>query len=114
VIAITSPRHEHLMTYAFGPFELDVTVFELRRDGGTVPLQPKAFDLLVYLLERRDRVVARGELLQALWPGSDARAGTLSQALRAVRRALGDDGVSQRFVRTLRTRGVRFVAPLAG
>ena len=100
------------MRYAFEAFELDVAVFELRRDGRPVPLQPKLFDLLLYLLERRDRVVAGPELLTALWPQGRADAGTLSQALRALRRALGDDGAQQRFVRTLRKRGYRFVAPL--
>jgi len=100
------------MRYAFGPFELDVAVYELRRDGAPVPLQPKLFDLLLYLLERRNRVVAGPELLTALWPNGSAGAGTLSQALRSLRRALGDDGVRQSFVRTLRKRGYRFVAPM--
>jgi DNA-binding winged helix-turn-helix (wHTH) protein/tetratricopeptide (TPR) repeat protein len=100
-------RHE------FTDCSLDVAARELRRNDHIVHLQPKAFDVLVYLVGARDRVVPKDELLEKLWPGESVGETSLSFAIKAVRRAIGDDGAAQRVVRTVHGRGYRFVAEIA-
>jgi DNA-binding winged helix-turn-helix (wHTH) protein/predicted ATPase len=96
--------------YRFGEFQIDDTLYELRRAGEPVELQPKVFDLLLYLVRQRDRVVARDELLEQVWAGVVVNEEALTRAVYAVRRALGDAGASPRIVQTVRRRGLRFVA----
>jgi DNA-binding winged helix-turn-helix (wHTH) protein/tetratricopeptide (TPR) repeat protein len=96
--------------YAFGDFELDLAALELRHGGRPIPLQPKAFDVLAYLVRRRDRPVPKDELLDALWPGEPASEASLTRAVSALRRALGEAG--RRAVATERGRGYRFAAPV--
>jgi DNA-binding winged helix-turn-helix (wHTH) protein/tetratricopeptide (TPR) repeat protein len=89
---------------------LDVSARELRRVGTPVALQPKAFDVLVHLLEARDRVVSKDELLDTLWPGEAVSESSLTFSIRAIRRAVGDDGNAQRVLKTVHGRGYRFIA----
>src|SRR5437870_764737 len=96
----------------FGPFRLDTTKRVLLRDGEPVALTPKAFDALVLLVERRDSVVSKQELLAALWPDTAVEDGTLSQHVFMVRRALSDSGSKARYVATIPRRGYRFIAPV--
>lgn len=96
--------------FTFDHFELDERLYELRASGDRVAVQPKALDLLAYLVRHRDRVVAKSELLEALWPDVDVGETALTQAIKGVRKALGDDGDGQRYVATVRGRGYRFVA----
>lgn len=102
---MTGSRH------AFGAFEVDEKLYELRRDGRVVPIEPKVFDVVVYLLHHRDRVVPKEELLQELWPPS-VSASVLPRCVQAARRTLGDDAEQQRIIQTVRGRGYRFVAEL--
>jgi len=95
--------------FAFGDFELDEARCELRRVGKAVELQATPFRLLQHLIHERERVVSKEELLEAIWPEVVVSDTALSSALKEVRRALGDDGKSQRWIRTLRGHGVRFV-----
>ncbi len=97
-------------TYRFGAFELDEPRFELRRAGERVELQPKALDLMLYLLSHRDRVVSKAELLKQLWPDVVVSEASLSKAVSSARRALGDSGGQQRCIETVRGRGFRFLA----
>ena len=99
--------------YHFGEFELDVPRLELRLGGQAVPLQPKALELLVYLVRHRDRVVSRDELLSSLWPDVVVTEASLSKAVYAARRALGEPVDGQEWIVTLRGRGFRFAAPVA-
>jgi DNA-binding winged helix-turn-helix (wHTH) protein/tetratricopeptide (TPR) repeat protein len=99
--------------YCFGEFELDAGLGELRRDGSSVAIDPKPFALVAYLIQHRDRYVPKGELLRELWPDVVVSDAALASALRDARRALGDDGSTQRIVRTERRRGLRFAAPLS-
>lgn len=101
------------MIFEFGPFELDLNRAELRDAGHVVPLEPKSFDLLVYLLQNHDRVLSRDEMFDHVWPDVFVTDASLSTAIAQIRRALGDDGAAQKFVRTVRGRGFRFVAPVA-
>src|SRR5687767_14267813 len=95
-----------------GVVELDEGLFELRRDGAAIPLEPQAFDVLVHLVRHRDRVVAKEELMDTIWGGRFVSETAVTSRIKQVRRALGDDGQAQRFVRTYHGRGYRFVANL--
>jgi class 3 adenylate cyclase/tetratricopeptide (TPR) repeat protein len=99
--------------FVFGDLELDEPRFELRRGGRRVELEPTPFRLLQHLVRERDRVVPKEELLEAVWPDVVVSDAALSSALKAVRQALGDDGKVQRWVQTLRRRGVRFLGEVA-
>lgn len=96
--------------YRFGPFELDETLVELRRDGHRVEIQPKVFDLLWYLIERRDRVVSRIEALDTLWADAVVGEHVLTAAIHEARAALGDSASAQWALKTVPRRGYRFVA----
>lgn len=98
------------MVLVFGDHRLDLERRELRRGGAPVDLEPKAFDLLAYLVQHRDRVVSKDDLLDAMWDGRIVSEAALTTRINAVRRALGDDGKAQRLVRTFVRRGVRFIA----
>ncbi|TCC46505.1 alpha/beta fold hydrolase [Kribbella capetownensis] len=96
-----------------GDLEFDPALFEIRRAGVPVPLEPQAFDVLAYLVSHRDRVVAKEELMDGVWGGRFVTEAAVTSRIKQVRRALGDDGHSQRMIRTLHGRGYRFVAPAA-
>ncbi len=96
-------------TYRFDAFTLDVGRRELRRGDGLVAVEPQVFDVLQTLVEARDRVVTRDELLEAVWHGRTVSEATLSSRLNAARTAIGDTGAEQRLIRTLPRRGLRFV-----
>jgi len=94
---------------AFGDHRLDIVRRELRRGSDLITLEPKAFDLLAFLVQNRDRVVSKDDLLQAVWGGRIVSESALTTRINAVRRALGDDGASQRLVRTFIRKGIRFI-----
>jgi pimeloyl-ACP methyl ester carboxylesterase len=95
-----------------GDVEFDPVLFEVRRGGVAVPLEPQAFDVLAYLVSHRDRVVPKEELMDGVWGGRFVSETAVTSRIKQVRRALGDDGHSQRLIRTLHGRGYRFVAPV--
>ena len=95
----------------FDGMELDLAAFELRRDGVPVPMEPQVFDVLCYLVQHRDRVVPKEELMDQLWGGRFVSETAVTSRIKQARRALGDDGQSQRLIKTLHGRGYRFVAP---
>ena len=97
------------MIYRFGPFTLDSARRELSRDGAEIAVEPQVFDLLRVLIERRDRVVSRDDLLEAVWNGRIVSEATLGSRITAARTAIGDTGTGQRWIRTLPRKGVRFV-----
>ncbi|MGH8264440.1 MAG: winged helix-turn-helix domain-containing protein, partial [Steroidobacteraceae bacterium] len=76
-----------------------------------LPLAGRAFDVLEYLVRHRDRIVGKEELLSAIWPGVVVEENNLTQAVSAIRRALGDSRETSEFVATVPGRGYRFVAP---
>jgi pimeloyl-ACP methyl ester carboxylesterase/DNA-binding winged helix-turn-helix (wHTH) protein len=97
--------------YAFGDCELDDRRFELRRKGAVVPVEPQVFDVLLLLVRHRDRVVPKEELLDEIWGDRFVSESALTSRVKALRRAIGDDGRTQAFVRTAHGRGYQFVAP---
>src|SRR5689334_13287412 len=93
----------------FEDFELDTARFELRRAGQRIPIEPQAFDLLVFLARNHDRTVTKEEMFSTLWAGRVVSDTALSSQVKTVRRALGDDGASQRIISTVHGRGFRFL-----
>lgn len=100
----------HAMHYRFEDLSLDTGQYRLSRDGLHVPVEPQVFDLLVYLIEHRGRVVTRDELLGELWKGKVVSDSALNARLKAVRKAVGDRGDLQRIIKTVHGRGYQFVA----
>jgi TolB-like protein len=98
------------MIYRFDRFELDIDKAELRSDGQRRPVEPQVFALLALLVEHRDRLVSRDEILEKLWDRRVVTDSTLGSRIKSARKALGDDGRTQRFIRTIHGRGLRFVA----
>src|SRR5262245_23283880 len=94
----------------FLEFELDVAEYRLQRGGIPIEVEPKVLDVLMYLIQHRDRVVPRRELISAVWAGVKVGDPSLSRAIREVRRVLGDTGDEQRAIRTVQRRGFQFVA----
>jgi len=93
----------------FGDHRLDIKRRELRRGTELIDLEPKVFDLLAFLVQHRDRVVSKDDLLQEVWGGRIVSESALTTRINAVRRVLGDDGTAQRLVRTFTRKGIRFV-----
>ncbi|MEM7635075.1 MAG: alpha/beta fold hydrolase [Pseudomonadota bacterium] len=100
------------MKYFFDSFVLDTALRELSNEGGAVKIEPKVFELLLHLVENRDRLISKDELVTSVWEGRFISDAAVSSALRSVRKALGDDGKSQRYVRTIHGHGFRFVAAI--
>jgi len=93
----------------FGEFEIDEEQSALRRNGEPVAIQPKAFDVLLYLVKARGRVVQKAELLDSLWPDAVVGGHSVVRAVSTARIALGDTS-PYRFIRSYSRRGYRFVA----
>lgn len=98
------------MIYRFGEFTANSELFELRRGEDLVPVEPLVFNVLLHLLENRDRIVTRDDLIEAVWQGRAVADTTLSSRIFALRQALGDSGAAQTVIRTVPRRGFRFVA----
>ncbi|MEM7059588.1 MAG: winged helix-turn-helix domain-containing protein [Pseudomonadota bacterium] len=96
----------------FADIEVDWQTTEVVRAGTSVKLKPKAFQLLEFLFENRDRVVSKDELFDVLWQGRIVSDGALTTAVNDLRRALGDTGKSHQVIRTFYGQGLRFVAEL--
>ncbi|MDH5694798.1 MAG: winged helix-turn-helix domain-containing protein, partial [Gammaproteobacteria bacterium] len=100
------------MRFVFDDYELDATRFELRHKGVPTALEPQVFDLLNYLVKNNTRIISKQELMDKLWAGKIVSESTLTSCIKAARKAIGDDGQSQRYISTLHRRGYRFVGPL--
>src|SRR5260221_1484435 len=98
------------MRVRFGPFELDAATRELLHAGRRVHLSPKSFDLLQIAVEQRPALVTKAELQDRLWPDCFVLEANLGNAVAKIRKALGDDSRSPRFIATVSRRGYRFSA----
>jgi DNA-binding winged helix-turn-helix (wHTH) protein len=96
-----------LLSYRFGDFEVDLAVFELRRRGMAIKIDPRAFNLLHYLLEHHDRVVPKEELLAEVWPDTVVTPAVLPTSIRRIRNALGQSAREPVPIQTLNRRGYR-------
>jgi len=98
-----------MVLFRFGNFVLDAARRELRQCEDPVAVEPQVFDLLEFLIQARDRVVSRDDLMAAVWPGRIVSEATLSSRVNSARSAISDNGAEQRLIRTLLRKGVRFV-----
>jgi DNA-binding winged helix-turn-helix (wHTH) protein/TolB-like protein/tetratricopeptide (TPR) repeat protein len=96
--------------YSFGPFQLDLRSQVLLRNGQTLPLKPKVFDVLVVLVENSGQVVCKDELMKQVWADSCVEEGNLTVSIFEIRKALGGDSNGQKYIETIPRRGYRFVA----
>lgn len=96
------------MLFAFDDFTLDVDRRELKRGPESIALEPQVFDLLVYVIQNRDRVVSRDDLIASVWGGRIVSESTLASRINAARHALGDSGDAQRLIKTIQRKGIRF------
>src|SRR5690349_5202986 len=97
------------MRYVFDDCALDIDRRELWRGHERVAVEPQVFDLLVHLIRHRDRVVSKDDLLAAVWHGRVVSESALFNRINAARKALADTGETQRLIKTLPRKGLRFV-----
>ncbi|MGE0601458.1 MAG: winged helix-turn-helix domain-containing protein [Dehalococcoidia bacterium] len=93
----------------FDDFELDFAGFELRRSGEPVPMEPQAFEVLAFLVENPGRVMTKDEILDRVWPDRYVSEASLNSRVMTARKALGDSGSEQRYIKTVHGRGYRFI-----
>jgi TolB-like protein len=97
------------LRYVFGIHALDTERRELHRGEAVVPVTPQVFDLLMYLIGNRDRVISKDDLVAAIWSGRAITDTALTTRINAARHAIGDSGDAQHLIRTLTRKGYRFV-----
>src|SRR5262245_9391114 len=95
--------------FRFAAFSIDVDRRELRRGSELIEIEPQVFDLLVYLIRNRQRVVSKDDLLEGVWGGRIVSESTLTSRINAVRRAVGDSGAEQSLIKTIARKGIRFI-----
>lgn len=98
------------MKFQVATFEVDTEQFKITNDNHILAIEPKVFDLLVYLIENRQRLVTRDELFEQVWRGRDVSDTTLSNHIKSARKVFGDDGDKQQVIKTIRGRGYQFIA----
>ncbi len=101
------------MRYRFDPFTLDIDRGLLKAGDRDISIEPRGFALLALLVTHHDRVVTKDEIIEAIWNGRVVSDAAIATAIKTTRKALGDNGVAQNFIKTVRGRGVRFVGTLA-
>src|SRR5688572_28156198 len=97
------------MIYTFDEFELDLATVELRVDGEVQSVEPQVFALLVLLVENSERLLSKDEIIEKVWDGRIVSDAAVASRVKSARQALGDDGKSQRFIKTIHGLGYRFV-----
>ncbi|HEY9216790.1 MAG TPA: winged helix-turn-helix domain-containing protein, partial [Phenylobacterium sp.] len=97
------------MIYRFGAYSFDTGKFELSNAGAVVPLEPQVFALLRLLIENRERLVTKDEIVEQIWNGRIVSEAAVSSRVKSARQAVGDDGAAQRLIRTYPKLGFRFV-----
>jgi DNA-binding winged helix-turn-helix (wHTH) protein len=98
------------LRYLFEDYALDTDRRELRRGADLVAVAPQVFDLLHYLIQNRERVVSKDDLIAGVWDGRIVSESALTTRINAARSAIGDSGNKQRLIKTVPRKGVRFVA----
>lgn len=98
--------------YEFGDIRVDRPRMSVERSGRPVTLEPKAFDVLLMLIDNRDRLVTKEELLESVWRDTYVTPNVLTRSIAQLRKALGDDAHEARYIQTAAKRGYRFIAPV--
>ena len=97
------------MRFRFGDHLLDPGRRELRRGSQVVEVEPQVFDLLLYLLRNRERVVSKDDLIAGIWGGRIVSDATVDSRIKSARQAVGDSGAAQTLIRTFQRKGIRFI-----
>lgn len=97
------------MQFLFADHTLDTGCRELRRGSTPIAVEPQVFDLLTYVVQNRNRVVSKDDLLASVWGGRIVSDSTIASRINAARKAVGDSGEEQRLIRTIARKGIRFV-----
>lgn len=100
--------------YEFGEFRIEASKRLLLRDGAPVALTPKVFDTLLHLVQNRQRIVEKDELMQAIWPDTIVEENNLNQNISTLRRVLGESRGENRYIATIPGKGYRFIADIEG
>ncbi len=98
------------MYYQFEDFELDADRFELYRNGTVQHVEPLVFDLLLFLIQNPNRIITRDEVINEIWGGRIMSDATVSSCIKSARKAIGDSGENQKYIKTVRGRGIQFLA----
>jgi DNA-binding winged helix-turn-helix (wHTH) protein len=98
------------LSYRFDDVIVDRNLFRVSKGDQPKKLEPRAFDLLIYLIEHRDRVVGKQELFEEVWKESFVTDDALAQEIKNIRHAIGDEAGSSRYIRTVHKHGYRFIA----
>src|SRR5215813_4448853 len=101
-----------IAVYEFGAFRIDMERYLLLRDEETIPLSPKVFETLLFLVQNRGRVAKKEEILRSVWPETFVEESNLAQNIFLLRKALGEERNEHRFIVTIPGVGYRFVAPV--
>jgi TolB-like protein len=99
--------------FLFANHTLDTDRRELRRGAHTVAVEPQVFDLLIYLMQHRERVVSKDDIIAAVWGGRVVSDSTLTSRINAARTAIGDNGEEQKLIRTFARKGFRFIGDVS-
>jgi TolB-like protein/DNA-binding winged helix-turn-helix (wHTH) protein/Flp pilus assembly protein TadD len=102
--------NQRVSCFQFDDFRVEPRNFKVFQADATLPLEPKTFQLLVFLIENRDRLVEKRELLDAIWKDIAVTENALTREVGKLRKSLGDDAKSAKYVQTVHTRGYRFIA----
>src|SRR5262249_39241390 len=101
------------MQFLFADYMLDTMRRELRRGSDPIAVEPQVFDLLVHLVQNRERVVSKDDLMASVWRGRLVSNSTLTSRVNAVRKSIADSGEEQRLIRTIARKGFRFVGDVS-
>jgi TolB-like protein/Tfp pilus assembly protein PilF len=100
------------LQFVFDEYVLDTNTRELRREGEHIATEPQVLDLLAYLVEHRERVVTKDDLIASIWGGRAVSDTALTSRIYAARKAIGDTGRDQKLIRTIARKGLRFIGTL--
>src|SRR5215469_13294372 len=106
------PARESGIIYRFDQIEVDPRLGCLKREGQEQHLRQQSFHLLLYMVERRDRLISKEELVENFWQGSAVTDNAVVQCIKEIRKVLGDDPHVPRFIKTIHKSGYRFIAPV--
>src|SRR5262245_53605083 len=100
---------ENSSAFLFDDLRVERAMFRAFKAGNAIQLEPKAFRLLLFLIENRGRLIEKDEILQAVWNGTHVTENALASEIAKLRRALGDDSKRPKYIQTVRTQGYRFI-----
>ncbi len=112
LVVITGFQACFTMIIQFNKITIDTKTFDVSRDGEHIDIEPKVYDLIVYLIKNRERVVSRDDILENVWQGVIVSDTSLSNRIKSARQVLGDDGQLQHTIKTVHGRGYQFVAEI--